>query len=241
MAAGGAHLSRHMSRLFGASLAARQYSPRLEMFRQLALASRADLAAAGAPAPACCWALLGGAAHTEPAALRAALEAALVAAPAQPGTAGGGSSTGAVYPFDHVYAPPDSAAPPLNATAPGTIPVELYAPLGSACGARLHAVLAAGVARADAAAVAAAAAGAAPPPRLAYAWRPLLSADACQGAGDGVHACAGLGSEGRLVLPGYGVELALKNMEYRAEDEAKQVRRWAGSSTELRSSGQGRW
>lgn len=220
--AGGAHLSRPMSQLFAASLAARQYSPRLEMFRQLALASRAQLAAAGSPAAAaCCWALLRGAAYTEPAPLEAALAAALTAGGQQADGAGG--SAGAVYPFDHLYAPPDSAAPPLIATAPSTLPVELYAPLGSACGARLHAVLAAAVARSDAAAAAAAAAGTAAPPRLAYAWRPLLDAAACGSAGSGVHACVALGSEGPLVLPGYGVEMALKNMEYKAEDEGKKV------------------
>jgi UDP-glucose:glycoprotein glucosyltransferase len=34
-----------------------------------------------------------------------------------------------------------------------------------------------------------------------------------------VHACASLGTEEQLVLPGYGVEAVLKNMEYSAMDE----------------------
>ena len=34
-------------------------------------------------------------------------------------------------------------------------------------------------------------------------------------------ACGRLGSEGRLVLPGFGVEAVLKNMEYSAMDDKK--------------------
>jgi UDP-glucose:glycoprotein glucosyltransferase len=34
-----------------------------------------------------------------------------------------------------------------------------------------------------------------------------------------VHACTSLGTEEQLVLPGYGVEAVLKNMEYSAMDE----------------------
>lgn len=214
--AGAAHLSPAMGRLFGVSLAARQYSPRLEMFRQLAEASRAELAAAGSPA-ACCWALLGGRAYTEAALLEAALAAVLSTRAAQHEAKGGGA--GAVYPFDHIYSPPGAAAPPLNITAPTTVPVELFAPLGSTCGAELHAVLAVAVTRSEAAAAASAEGSA--PPRLAYAWRPVLHATACS---QGVHACTSLGTQGPLVLPGYGVELALKNMEYSAQDDSKTVR-----------------
>ncbi|EFN52002.1 hypothetical protein CHLNCDRAFT_59065 [Chlorella variabilis] len=216
--AAAAHLSPNMARLFSAALAARQYSPRLEMFRQLAWESVAA-------APACCWALLGGAAYTEAAPLEAALAAALQAkAAALREGAGRGveGGAGAVYPFDHIYAAAASSAPPLNITAPATVPVELFAPIGSRCGAQLHAVLAAAAERADAAAAAAAAPAAAP--RLAYAWRPLLDAAACSAAGEGVvHPCTALGTEGRLVVPGYGVELALKNMEYNAQDDSKKV------------------
>ena len=55
-----------------------------------------------------------------------------------------------------------------------------------------------------------AAAGAA---RLAYAVRPL----ALEGCDAG--ACGDYGRGGPLQLAGYGVELALKNMEYKAMDE----------------------
>ena len=232
-AAAAEHLSAPMARLFDASLAARQYSARLEMFRQLAAeggnagagADAADSPAAGARRP-CCFALLRGTAYSEPAALKAALEAALASGDGD-GTEGG---AGAVYPFDHVYASPAAAgAPPLNATAShGTLPVELFAPIGSPCAAQLHDVLSKAAEASDAAAAAAAARGAraAPPRRLAYAWRPLLEAGAC---GAQAHPCTRLGTGERLVLPGYGVELALKNMEYNAQDDSKQVpglRRW---------------
>lgn len=208
-----------MARLFDVSLAARQYSARLQAFHQLAEDSAAELAAAaGAASRPCCWALLGGRAYTDAQQLRETVHAALT-----DGVHAAEGGVGAVYPFDHVYASPAAAsAPPLNITAPGTIPVELFAPIGSRCGAQLHEVLAGAAARSDAAAAAAAAAGAPPPPRLAYAWRPLLDAAAC--GGSEVHACTRLGTGDRLVLPGYGVELALKNMEYNAQDDKKDVR-----------------
>lgn len=56
-------------------------------------------------------------------------------------------------------------------------------------------------------------------PKLAYAWRPLLP-DGCT-AGSG--SCSSLGTQGRLVVPGYGVELAIKNMEYNARDDSQKV------------------
>ena len=223
-----AHLSAGMARLLDASLAARQYSPRLEMFRQLAEASRSErgsgsgggTAGDGAAAP-CCWALLGGRAYTTAGPLAAALEAAVAAPPGSHHEVEEGGA-GAVYSFDHIYSPPGSAAPPLNITAPATVPVELFAPIGARCAAELHAALAAAAARSEAAAAAAAAAGRPAPPRLAYAWRPVLGGGAC-GAAGAVHPCTRLGTEGPLVLPGYGVELALKNMEYNAQDDSKQV------------------
>lgn len=240
-AAAAAHLSPNMARLFGVSLAARQYSPQLELYRQLAEESRAT--AGGA----CCWAQLGGSTYTAAAPLQAALAAALQAKAARLADGAGDSAeagAGAVYAFDHIYASAASAAaPPLNTTAPSTIPVELFAPVGSSCAAELHAVLAAAVEAADAAAATSAAAanraaaGSAPlPPRFAYAWRPVLDAQACSvgtdgagaGGGGGVHPCTALGSEGRLVVPGYGVELALKNMEYNAQDDGKKVG-WLGA------------
>ena len=49
--------------------------------------------------------------------------------------------------------------------------------------------------------------------RLAYAVRPL-ALEGCD-----ARACGDYGRGGPLQLAGYGVELALKNMEYKAMDE----------------------
>lgn len=49
-----------------------------------------------------------------------------------------------------------------------------------------------------------------------YVYRPVL-AEGCL-AGE---SCVGLGSGGGLPLPGFGVELAIKNMEYSALDDSK--------------------
>jgi hypothetical protein len=226
--AGSAHLSPNMAKLLGVSLAARQYSARLEMFRQLAHESRAasaDAAASGSGGtPGCCWALLGGRAYMSAAELESALAAVLQGQQAGQQAAEEGGVAGAVYPFDHIYRSSEvAAAPQLNISGSGTVPAVLYAPMGSPCAAELHVVLAVAAARSDAAA-AAAAPGVVP--RLAYAWRPLLDAAACSSASSSgaVQDCTTLGTEERLVLPGYGVELALKNMEYNAQDDSKKVR-----------------
>ena len=55
--------------------------------------------------------------------------------------------------------------------------------------------------------------------KLGYAYRPVLL-EGCQGA----DTCAQLGVGGALQLPGYGVEMAIKNMEYSALDDAAKVR-----------------
>jgi UDP-glucose:glycoprotein glucosyltransferase len=49
-----------------------------------------------------------------------------------------------------------------------------------------------------------------------YAYRPVLL-PGCGGKGD---ACVDLGTGELLQLPGFGVELALKNMEYSALDDS---------------------
>ena len=56
------------------------------------------------------------------------------------------------------------------------------------------------------------------PAPLTYALRPVLLA-ACMGS---AHPCALVGADrGRLQLPGFGVEMAIKNMEYSALDDSK--------------------
>lgn len=52
--------------------------------------------------------------------------------------------------------------------------------------------------------------------KLAYAYRPVLL-PGCKA----VDECAKWGVGGNLQLPGYGVEMAIKNMEYSALDDAK--------------------
>ena len=52
--------------------------------------------------------------------------------------------------------------------------------------------------------------------KLAYAYRPVLLASC-----NDIDACARLGQAPALQLPGYGVEMAIKNMEYSAMDDAK--------------------
>lgn len=47
-------------------------------------------------------------------------------------------------------------------------------------------------------------------------YRPVLAEGCAAG-----RSCLGLGSGGGLPLPGFGVELAIKNMEYSALDDSK--------------------
>lgn len=108
------------------SLGLRQYSPKLELYRQLSNAT-----SPAPPAGACCWAVVDGRLASDAAGVAAAL-----------GAAGGSRAAGSaeVFPFDHVYQPPGH--PPLNASDPGVLTAVLYAPLGSACGSEMHRALA---------------------------------------------------------------------------------------------------
>lgn len=59
---------------------------------------------------------------------------------------------------------------------------------------------------------------------MKYVYRPVLR-EACTAAGLGfrvaAHGCAAFGAGGPLQLPGFGVEMAIKNMEYSALDDSK--------------------
>lgn len=57
-------------------------------------------------------------------------------------------------------------------------------------------------------------------PALAFAWRPVLR-PACHAHGVQTNECLFLGTGGPLQLPGFGVEMAIKNMEYSALDDSK--------------------
>uniref|UniRef100_A0A383VGR8 UDP-glucose:glycoprotein glucosyltransferase n=1 Tax=Tetradesmus obliquus TaxID=3088 RepID=A0A383VGR8_TETOB len=166
-------------------LGVRQYSARLEMFRQLTKQLHP------AAEEHCCFVDVHGSTVTEPAQLPAAIQQARAAA----GNSSSSSAAGQLQEADHVYNPDQQ-------DAPGAVAAVLHASPGTDCWAGLHAALKQAVK--DAAADA----------PLVYAHRPLLPA-ACKA----VHACASLGTEEQLVLPGYGVEAVLKNMEYSAMDE----------------------
>ena len=57
-------------------------------------------------------------------------------------------------------------------------------------------------------------------PQLRYIYRPVLL-DACLVAAEQLDACLDLGTGAGLHVPGFGVEMAVKNMEYSALDEKK--------------------
>jgi hypothetical protein len=196
--AAAAHLSPSVTKMLHVSLGLRQYSPRLEAFRQLA-----------PPPPQgahCCWVDIGGQAVTDAPEVEGILRASL--ANKEDGDASPVAAQPGLYPFDHLY-----SAANLNLSDPSLLPAVLYAPLGAACAAPLDAALRAAAAH---------------HPRLAYAWRPMLSGAACAG-----HAsrCGSLGAEGPLVVSGYGVVMAMKNTEYNARDEpADGARRGGGAA-----------
>ena len=54
--------------------------------------------------------------------------------------------------------------------------------------------------------------------RVTYVYRPVLLPN-CTGLPS--NSCSMAGAAGKLQLPGWGVELAVKNMEYSAMDDAK--------------------
>ena len=57
-------------------------------------------------------------------------------------------------------------------------------------------------------------------PRLRYVVRPILLRG-CTARGEELDPCATLGSGSGLQIPGFGVEMAVKNMEYSALDDKK--------------------
>ncbi|CAI5944540.1 unnamed protein product [Closterium sp. NIES-65] len=112
----------------------------------------------------------------------------------------------AVHAFDHVY--PSASAAAASHHAPP--PAFLYASPGSACFAALLPLLSA----------------AAHQGAIRLVLRPVLPA----GCEQHVERCAAVGAGGRVSLGGYGVELALKNMEYKALDDSKLHKDGAGQA-----------
>jgi UDP-glucose:glycoprotein glucosyltransferase len=190
------------------SLGIRKYSPRLEMFRALASAGAAAhcwhaAGEEGAPMP-CCWAEMGGAggdgAHVALASTQAELDAMIAsAARSTPADKTAATTVPHASALDHVY--------PAAAAAAAAPAVVFYGAVGTPCFAGFHASL-----------KAAAISGA-----VAYVHRPVLvpgcERDGCVGLG----ATSGGGKAGgeRLTVAGFGVEMAVKNMEYKATDDTE--------------------
>ena len=55
---------------------------------------------------------------------------------------------------------------------------------------------------------------------LKYVYRPVLH-EACRSGASAATACSFHGAGAPLQLPGFGVEMAIKNMEYSALDDSK--------------------
>ncbi|CAI7777976.1 unnamed protein product, partial [Closterium sp. NIES-54] len=158
-----------------------------------------------APKGHCCWVELKGKVllgEAEVAAALASVQAEGSAAAAAPASEHGAT----VHAFDHVY--PSASAAAASHHAPP--PAFLYASPGSACFAALLPLLSAA---ADQGAI-----------RLVL--RPVLPAGCEQHVGR----CAAVGAGGRVSLGGYGVELALKNMEYKALDDSQLTKDSAGQA-----------
>jgi len=181
-------LTSAMEEVFRLSLTARQYSPRLETFRQMATAS------AAVPTDACCWATVGNEMVTDSSKIAAAVQEGLKSA----------THASTMMPFDHIYISSRSGGgKAVNISDPSLLPVVLYGPVGSPCATKMDAILGAAAEKES---------------RIVYAWRPVLS-ETCSSTE--VDACGALGTKGTLTLHGYGVELAIKNMEYNARDDSK--------------------
>jgi UDP-glucose:glycoprotein glucosyltransferase len=196
------------------SLGIRKYSPRLEMFRAISTHGAAPAEPAGgeeedasaAAADPCCWAELGGdGAHV--ATTRVELDAMIAsAARSSPADAAAAASIPHLSELDHVY-----PAAPLGGDAASPIPsIVFYGAVGTPCFAGFHAAL-----------KAAASAGS-----VKYVHRPVLG-PRCERDG-----CVGLGASGgdRLTVAGFGVEMAVKNMEYKATDDTEVKDTSAGGS-----------
>ena len=198
------------------SLGIRKFSPRLEMFR--ALASKGAAAhswhAAGeeaAPMP-CCWAETGGGDERRVASTQAELDAMIAdAARSTPAdkTATAVSTAPHASELDHVY---PGGAHATTGAAPAAA-VVFYGAVGTPCFRGFHASL-----------KKAALAG-----EVTYVHRPVLvpgcERDGCVGLGASTNGGGGGGGgkEGgeRVTVAGFGVEMAGKNMEYKATDDTK--------------------
>ncbi|KAL0021594.1 hypothetical protein WJX79_001497 [Trebouxia sp. C0005] len=190
------HLSNGSCMSLQQALAARQYTAKVEMLRNLA----------EIPQGSCCQVKFAAQTFTEAGQLHAALQKRL-----QP------SSEPQLYAFDHIYSSDPQTSFKIwhadNASA-----AVLYGTPGTTCFQDLHKLLKDAVTRQYTE-------GGVP---LTYAVRPMLL-EGCPQLGP----CSLLGTGEVLHLAGYGVEMAIKNMEYSALDDsqvaaAKQAQQEAG-------------
>ena len=153
------------------ALASRQYSPRLETFRQLSEEKQ----------DACCWAVVNDKQIiTDPNIIDETIHKSMIS-----------ETEAQILDIDHVY--------PGNK---GNISIALYGPIDSACSERMHDAIVASIGKHRG---------------VTYMWRPIpFRKDVCV---DG-SSCSTLGTGDGLTIPGYGVELAIKNMEYNARDDS---------------------
>lgn len=164
------------------SLAMREYSAKLEMYRRVAEAY-------APPAPVCCWASVGAAIVTS----HGDLETAILSAKASNGQP-------QVFRFDHQL--PWSRA--VRDSSLDGVVVVLYASPGTSCFREFHSSIKAILQQS--------------PGQVTYVHRPVFS-EGCQG--ERRHPCVDFGTKEKLQLPGFGVEMAIKSVEYSAVDDAK--------------------
>ena len=199
--AGESLLSPLRLRLLRVLLSAHVFSPRVEMWRQIGVTEAAQFAV---PHDTATWLHACGRAHVLPADGSAADVAPLV----NVALADARTRVGACAAVPEIHAERVlSLADPLSvdqlygpaSRGSGNAPlVVLYAPLGSEQYRVAHAALSS-----------AAAAG-----QIRYVLRPLIASTASHSVGDVAE-----GDEPRQTLQGYGVLLAIKNMEYKAMDD----------------------
>lgn len=181
------------------ALASRQYSPRLETFRQLSVASDPG-------EETCCWVVVDGkTVITDPGKVADWVE----------NGRDGSDRRDRVLDIDHRWGGDGHG----DAQQGGSV-IALYGPMDSACSAVMHKAIVDAIGKGTSGTKR-------NYPGIAYVWRPIpYRAGACKG-GDGIthSSCSTLGAGGPLTIPGYGVELALKSTEYNAQDDATQRNR----------------
>ena len=184
------------------ALASRQYSPRLETFRQLSASSDPGEGT-------CCWAVVNGE--------TVVVDPTQVGAVLRKAKESGRQGAERMLDIDHIWRPSsdtESSARPAAAGGPHAPVIVMYGPMDSSCSAAMHEAILGSLAPGD---------------DVTYMWRPIpFRSGACKDESS----CSRLGAGGPLVVPGYGVELALKSTEYNAQDDRSEDTRGESNSDE---------